>query len=211
MSVTIQKDISSIKSISSVSTSSTNPLTTQLNPTKQSSTPAKNQTSTADVDQAFEACSFSAVLPAWRRISQGRRELCKPESSQPFDRGWLSFTAPVLGPAAHHGAQYRLRLLCALGADSRPSCAADDGTAARRAPVLRQAHDRSRASHRSAQDLNLRDTQLAEELKIPLSTVSKDSATKRWTWESVAPERTSSISTAEVYQASTEPRPPPAL
>ena len=49
---------------------------------------------TADVDQAFEACSSSAVLPAWGRISQtyesrfssnyilfrrARRELCKRE------------------------------------------------------------------------------------------------------------------------------------
>ena len=66
---------------------------------------------TADIDQAFEACSSSAVLPAWRRISQthnsrfssnsilvrrGRRELCKPGSSQSFGRGWLSFTTPVL-------------------------------------------------------------------------------------------------------------------
>ena len=47
---------------------------------------------TADIDQAFEACSASAVLPAWRDISlsyesrfssnsvlvrRGRRELCK--------------------------------------------------------------------------------------------------------------------------------------
>ena len=68
---------------------------------------------TADIDQAFEACSSSAVLPAWRRISQshesrfssnsilvsrGRRELCKPGSSQSFGRGWLSFTTPVLAP-----------------------------------------------------------------------------------------------------------------
>ena len=63
--------------------------------------------------------------------------------------------APAAGtsPAAHHGAHRRLRLQCALGADSRCSCAADGGTTARRAPVLRQAHDRSRAGHRSAQDL----------------------------------------------------------
>ena len=68
---------------------------------------------TADIDQAFEACSSSAVLPAWRRISQsyesrfssnsflvsrGRRELCKPGSSQSFGRGWLSFTTLVLAP-----------------------------------------------------------------------------------------------------------------
>ena len=32
------------------------------------------------------------------------------------------------------------------------SCAAEGGTAARRAPVLRQAHDCSRAGYRSAQD-----------------------------------------------------------
>ena len=66
---------------------------------------------TADIDQAFEACSFSAVLPAWKRISQtcesrfssnsilvrrGHRELCKLGSSQSFGRGWLSFTTPVL-------------------------------------------------------------------------------------------------------------------
>ena len=69
---------------------------------------------TADIDQAFEACSSSAVLPAWRRISQtyesrfksnsilvrrGRRELCKPGSSQSFGRGWLSFTTTVLAQA----------------------------------------------------------------------------------------------------------------
>ena len=40
----------------------------------------------------------------------------------------------------------------ARGADSRRFCAADGGTAARRAPVLRQAHDCSRAGFRSAQD-----------------------------------------------------------
>ena len=66
---------------------------------------------TAEIDQAFEACSSSAVLPAWRRISQtcesrissnpvfvrrGRRQLCKPGRSQSFGRGWLSFTTPVL-------------------------------------------------------------------------------------------------------------------
>ena len=64
---------------------------------------------TADVDQAFEACSSSAVLPAWKRISQayepsfasnfilvrrGRRESCKP-GSRLFGPGWLSFTTPV--------------------------------------------------------------------------------------------------------------------
>ena len=69
---------------------------------------------TADIDQAFGACSSSAVLPARRRISQtyesrfssnsilvprGRRELCKPGSSQSFGRGWLSFTIPVLARA----------------------------------------------------------------------------------------------------------------
>ena len=63
---------------------------------------------TADIDQA---CSSSALLPAWRRISRtyqskflsksilvrrGRRELCKRGSSQSFGRGWLSFTTPVL-------------------------------------------------------------------------------------------------------------------
>ena len=46
----------------------------------------------------------------------------------------------------------RHRLLCAHGADSRRSCAADGGTAARHTPVLRQAHDCSRAGYRSAQD-----------------------------------------------------------
>ena len=66
---------------------------------------------TADMDQAFETCSSSGVLPAWTRISQtyesgfssnsslvrrGRRELCKPGSSQSFGRGWSSFTTPVL-------------------------------------------------------------------------------------------------------------------
>ena len=69
---------------------------------------------TADIDQVFGACSSSAVLPAWRRISQtyesrfssnsilvrrGRRELCKPGSSQSFGRGWPSFTTPVLAQA----------------------------------------------------------------------------------------------------------------
>ena len=54
---------------------------------------------TADIDQAFEACSASAVLPAWKHISQscesrfssnsvlvrrGRREVCKPGRSQSF-------------------------------------------------------------------------------------------------------------------------------
>ena len=68
---------------------------------------------TADIN-AFEAYSSSAVLPAWRRISQsfefrfssnsflvrrGRRELCKPGSSQSFGRGWLSFATPVLARA----------------------------------------------------------------------------------------------------------------
>ena len=45
--------------------------------------------------------------------------------------------------AEHHGAHCRFRLLCAHGADLRRSCAADSGTAARRAPVLRQALNRS--------------------------------------------------------------------
>ena len=69
---------------------------------------------TADIDQAFEACSASAVLPAWRHISQsyesrfssnsilvrrGRRELCKLGRSQSFGRGWLSFSTPVLARA----------------------------------------------------------------------------------------------------------------
>ena len=69
---------------------------------------------TADIDQAFGACSSSAVLPARRRISQtyesrfssnsilvrrGRRELCKLGSSQSFGRGWLSFTTSVLARA----------------------------------------------------------------------------------------------------------------
>ena len=65
---------------------------------------------TADIDQAFEACSASAVLPAWRHISQsyesrfssnsvlirrGRRGLRKPGRSQSFGRGWFSFSTPV--------------------------------------------------------------------------------------------------------------------
>ena len=69
---------------------------------------------TADIDQAFEACSSSAVLPAWKSISQtyesrflsnsilfrrGCRELCKPGRSQSFGRGWLSVTTPVLARA----------------------------------------------------------------------------------------------------------------
>ena len=69
---------------------------------------------TADVDQAFEACSAPAVLPAWRHNSQsyessfssnsvlvrrGRRELCKPGRSQSFGRGWFSFSTHVLAPA----------------------------------------------------------------------------------------------------------------
>ena len=69
---------------------------------------------TADIDQALEACSASAVLPAWRHISQtfesrfssnsvlvrrGRRELCKPKGSQSFGRGWFSFSTPVLARA----------------------------------------------------------------------------------------------------------------
>ena len=69
---------------------------------------------TADIDQAFEACSSSAVLPARRRVCQsyessfssnsilvrrGHRELCKPGSSQSFGRGWLSFTTSVLARA----------------------------------------------------------------------------------------------------------------
>ena len=69
---------------------------------------------TADIDQAFEACSSSAVLPAWRRIPQtyesrfssnsilvrrGRRELCKPGRSHSFGSGWLSFATPVLARA----------------------------------------------------------------------------------------------------------------
>ena len=40
------------------------------------------------------------------------------------------------------------------GASSRRSCATDGGTAARRAPVLRQALGLSRAGYRSAQDLH---------------------------------------------------------
>ena len=66
---------------------------------------------TADIDQAFEACSASAVLPPWRHISQshesrfssnsvlvrrGRRELCKPGRSQSFGRGRFSFSTHVL-------------------------------------------------------------------------------------------------------------------
>ena len=69
---------------------------------------------TADIDQAFEAFSASAVLPAWRHISQsyestfssnsvlvrrGRREFCKPKGSQSFGRGWFSFSTPVLARA----------------------------------------------------------------------------------------------------------------
>ena len=57
---------------------------------------------TADIDQAFEACSSSAVLPAWRRISQsyesrfssssilvrrGRRELRK---TREFGSSWVA-------------------------------------------------------------------------------------------------------------------------
>ena len=44
------------------------------------------------------------------------------------------------GPEAHHGAHCRLRALCSHSASSRCNCAADGGTAARRAPVLRHAH-----------------------------------------------------------------------
>ena len=66
---------------------------------------------TADTDHAFEACSSSAVLPAWKVISQadessfssnsflvrrGRRELWTLVRSQSFGRGWLSSTALVL-------------------------------------------------------------------------------------------------------------------
>ena len=69
---------------------------------------------TADTDQAFEACSASAVLPAWRHISQsyesrfssnsvlvrrGRRELCKPGRSQSFGRGWFTFSTHALARA----------------------------------------------------------------------------------------------------------------
>ena len=67
----------------------------------------------ADIDQAFEACSASAVLPARRHISQsyesrfssnsvlvrrGRRELCEPGRSQSFGRGWFSFFNSCPGP-----------------------------------------------------------------------------------------------------------------
>ena len=84
---------------------------------------------TADVDQAFEACSSSAVLPAWRRISQsfesrfssnsilvrrGRRELCKPGSSQSFGRGWLSFTTPVLARALFSFTSVSLVMLASM-------------------------------------------------------------------------------------------------
>ena len=69
---------------------------------------------TADIHQAFEACSASAVLLAWRHISQsyesrfssnsvlvrrGRRELWKPGRSHSFGRGWLSFSTPVTARA----------------------------------------------------------------------------------------------------------------
>ena len=70
---------------------------------------------TADIDQAFEACSASPVLPAWKHISQscesrfssnsvlvrrGRREVCKPGRSQSFGRGWFSFSTPVMARAS---------------------------------------------------------------------------------------------------------------
>ena len=69
---------------------------------------------TADIDQAFEACSASAVSPAWRHISQsyesrfssnsvlvrqGRRELRKLGRSQTFGRGWFSSSTPVTARA----------------------------------------------------------------------------------------------------------------
>ena len=74
---------------------------------------------TADVGQAFEACSSSAVLPAWRRISQpfesgcsshsilvrrGLRELCKPGRSQAFGRGMANVynSGPGLGVVQFH-------------------------------------------------------------------------------------------------------------
>ena len=80
----------------------------------------------------------------------------KEHGSTEFSRGCSQGRASAAGtgPAAHHGAHCRLRLLCAHGADPRRSCAADGGTAARRAPVLRHAHVRSRAGYRSAQDLS---------------------------------------------------------
>ena len=82
---------------------------------------------TADIHQAFEACSASAVLPAWRHISQcfesrfssnsvlvrrGRRELCKPKGSQSFGRGWFSFSTPVPGPGV---IQLHVRLVGHVG------------------------------------------------------------------------------------------------
>ena len=66
------------------------------------------------IDQAFESCPASSVLPAWRHISEsyesrlssnsilvrwGRRELCKPGRSQSCGRGWLSFSTPGLARA----------------------------------------------------------------------------------------------------------------
>ena len=66
---------------------------------------------TADIDQAFEACSSSAVLLAWKVLSpayesrfssksflvrRGRRELRKSAGSQSFGRGRFSFSTPVL-------------------------------------------------------------------------------------------------------------------
>ena len=75
---------------------------------------------TADIDQAFEASSSSAVLPAWRRISQtyesrfssnyilvrrGRRELCN------LGRGWQSLTTLVLARALFSFASVSLVML----------------------------------------------------------------------------------------------------
>ena len=69
---------------------------------------------TADIHQAFEACSSSAVLPAWRRISQtfesrfsshsflvrrGRRELCKLRRSPIGGVVSSAAVAVVLGTA----------------------------------------------------------------------------------------------------------------
>ena len=62
-------------------------------------------------------------------------------------------SAAGTGPAAHHGTQ--LSTLSAVRPWCRFStllCAADGGKAARRAPVLGQACDCSRAGYRSAQD-----------------------------------------------------------
>ena len=74
---------------------------------------------TADIDQAFEACSAirrccqrgdtspTLMSPGSRQIlcwfKRGRRQLCKPGSSQSFGRGWVSFSAPVLARALFCG------------------------------------------------------------------------------------------------------------